>query len=163
MNIEEKFRLWYREPIETLIAKDQHTGFAVLMLTLPILERYVRQKLKINQDNLPDQFYAELEKLFPGLKSRTNAKRFWRIYRHGLLHQATLQSVDGSIAFVHNSVEMLNSSIDGCTFGLSPNRFAVEVLTIIEKDLSIFENRSGPQPQLPTVSVSSMSSGVFEP
>lgn len=54
MDSSERFRLWYRQPIETLIAKDEHTGFAVLMLALPLLERHLRQKLCITKDNLDD-------------------------------------------------------------------------------------------------------------
>lgn len=34
----EKFNRSYKEPIECLIAKDHHTGFAVLMISLPMLE-----------------------------------------------------------------------------------------------------------------------------
>ena len=164
MNLAQKFQLWYKEPIETLIAKDEHTGFAVLMLALPILERYLRQKLAITEDRLPEPFHDEMVRLFPEFKNQKNAKRFWKIYRHGLLHQATLQSVDGSsIAFVHNAVPVLECSVDGRTFGLSPNRFASKVLSIIESDLSTFENSCGPQPHLPTISIKSLSSGVFKP
>ena len=95
MDIYEKFRLWYKEPIECLIAKDEHTGFAVLMLALPILERYLRQRLKITTDGLPDIFYDEMVQMFPALKTSPYAKRFWKCYRNGLLHQATLQLRDG--------------------------------------------------------------------
>ena len=78
MDIYEKFRLWYKEPIECLIAKDEHTGFAVLMLALPILERYLRQRLKITTDGLTDIFYDEMVQMFPALKTSPYAKRFWK-------------------------------------------------------------------------------------
>ncbi len=163
MDTSQRFQLWYKEPIETLIAKDEHTGFAVLMLTLPILERYLRQKLTITQDNLPDSFHEELVKLFPQFQKKENAKRFWRVYRHGLLHQATLQGLDGIIAFVHNAVSIVECAPDGRTFGLSPNQFALAVLSIIENDLTTFENVSGSQPQLPSVQEHAAASGVFKP
>ena len=166
MDIKQKFQLWYKEPIETLIAKDEHTGFAVLMITLPILERYVRRKLSITSDNLTMQtgFFDELATLFPQFRSPKYAQRFWKCYRHGLLHQATLQLKDGvAIAFVHGSVPILECSPDGREFRLSPNKFGRAVLSIVENDLETFEDSTGPPPQLPTISISSLSSGVFRP
>ena len=79
-------------------------------------------------------------------------KKFWICYRHGLLHQATLQLAPGvTFAFVHDSVPTLHVEPDGSQFAVSCNKFAQRVLELIESEPETFENTAGPQPQLPSV------------
>ena len=86
----DRFQYWYSEPIEILL-KNEHTGFAVMTLTLPILERYLRHKLNIPPSaKLTPDFHAELARLIPEFQ-RVPTLEFWSNYRHGLLHQATVQ------------------------------------------------------------------------
>jgi len=154
-DISERFRRWYKEPIETLIA-NEHAGFAVLTLTLPVLERFTRNRAKIGpEENLPksSEFYKELVRLFPGFKYPDYAFEFWRLYRHGLLHQATL---NGKCTFIKDDgplVQYWNGA-----FTVSANKLAKRVLSIVGNDLSTFE---GSGPPLPTVTLSSARSGVF--
>ena len=89
MDISQRFQRWYKEPIETLIAKDEHTAFAVLTLTLPILERYTRHKVQVSTRTLTAAFFDELVRMFPDLQNSTNARQFWDSYRNGLLHQSS--------------------------------------------------------------------------
>jgi hypothetical protein len=158
MDISEKFRRWYKEPIETLIAKDEHTAFAILTLTLPILERYTRHKVQISTSKLTPSFFDELVRMFPDLQNSTNAQKFWDSYRNGLLHQATLK---GDFAFVNDDSRML-WCWDG-KFGVSANKFAKRVLSIVGNDLPTFEGYIGYGPQLPTVQETAGRSGVFKP
>jgi hypothetical protein len=156
-DISERFRLWYKEPIETLIAKDEHTGFAVLTLTLPILERFVRHKVGIVGHKLPSdsKFYDELVRLFPDFKNRDNAIEFWKLYRHGLLHQATL---NGNLTFLKDDGPLV-----GCwnaTFSVSANKLAKRVLSIVGNDLATFEGSIAYGPKLPTVVETARRSGV---
>ena len=60
---------------------DPDAGFAVLILTLPILERYVRRKVTAPNHKLSDdsRFYDELVRLLPDFKTRNNAIEFWRL------------------------------------------------------------------------------------
>lgn len=149
----ENFNRWYKEPIETLLTKDYHTGFAVLMIALPMLERYLREKTGICEDpKLCLHFYDEMLAHFPSLKSRANAQRFWAIYRHGLLHQATLKAIgEGTIAGVHNQASLIECDADGRSFRVSPERFARAVIEIIENDFPTFQGAGSPRHQMATV------------
>ncbi len=157
MEESERFCRWYKEPIEALMP-NEHAGFAILILTFPILERYLRRKLKIADVNLCSRFYDELLQMFPDLRTVENAKSFWKIYRHGLIHQATLQAPDGVFVFVNNDVPIAFCSPDGRQFGVSPKQLASHVLKIIEENLPTFED-PGNRP-LATVVEHPPSSGV---
>ncbi len=88
------FQMWYKRILEKLY-DDPHAGFPILMITFPLLERYIREKSKNHEaDSLNDEFHKELIKIFPELKTTSNSKKFWKIYRHGILHQGTLSEKD---------------------------------------------------------------------
>jgi len=76
----DNYRSWFKEPIERLYA-DGHGGFALLILIIPLLERYLREKSGVHEGNLNDGFYDEFLKLFPKLGTRDVAKEFWQVYR----------------------------------------------------------------------------------
>jgi len=58
------FIKWFKEPLNTLY-KNEHAGFAIVMLSLPILERYLRQKSGVfEKQNLDLRFYREFLKMF---------------------------------------------------------------------------------------------------
>lgn len=154
---EERFDLWFKQPIVSLM-DNKDAGFALLMLSFPILERYLRRKLNITEDNLCSHFYDQLVWVFPGLDSPFNARQFWKAYRHGLMHQATVQAPEGKFVFVHNDVNVAYVSDDGKEFWVSPKHLAARVLQIIEDDLPTFES-SGKQP-LATVIDHPPASGV---
>jgi len=84
----ETFRQRFKEPIELLIRR-KHSGFALMMITLPLLERFLRGRSHLKDDSLSEPFYAELFKVFPALQDVKGAKAFWQSFRHGILHQAT--------------------------------------------------------------------------
>lgn len=87
--------------------------------------------------------------LFPQFKDRVHAQRFWKCYRHGLLHQVALQLKAGAIiAFVHDSISILECSADGLEFRVGPSSFAREVLSIVKARPEIFEDAAGPHPPL---------------
>lgn len=155
MDTSEKIRLWFEEPIETLIAKDEHTGFAVLMITLPLLERYVRRKRGIKPSDhltLESGFFHEICELFDQFPGPDAAQRFWHCYRHGLLHQATLQLEKGAtIAFVHDSISILECSANGLEFNVGPSSFARKVLSIIKANPEMFDDPASPNPPLSQV------------
>ena len=83
------FERWYVQVLQKLYL-DTDAGFVVLLVTLPILERYIRYRCSIRQEDvLSDDGYIELISLFPELEKLETAKAFWRACRHGLLHQLT--------------------------------------------------------------------------
>src|SRR6266481_6170130 len=83
----DNFIKWFKEPLQCLY-KNEHAGFVVVMLSLPILERYLREKSGVcEKTSLDDRFYGEFLKMFPSVKDIPTVRTFWRVYRHGLLHQ----------------------------------------------------------------------------
>ena len=53
------FVRWFEEPLSNLY-KNPHAGFAILILSLPILERYLREKSGVcEQPNLDARFHQE--------------------------------------------------------------------------------------------------------
>ena len=82
---EENFRKWFVDMLERL-RNEGNAGFVFALVSFPLLERYLRQKSGAGQKtSLPEQFFCELGKLFPGIAKRE--KDFWQCYRNGLLHQ----------------------------------------------------------------------------
>ncbi|MEE8329333.1 MAG: hypothetical protein V3R54_05325, partial [Thermodesulfovibrionia bacterium] len=85
----DNFRVWYSKILEALYLKE-NAGFVILMISFPLLERYLREKSGVHEGNLNDSFHSELQTIFPVLTSQEIAKQFWHVYRNGLLHQVTL-------------------------------------------------------------------------
>jgi hypothetical protein len=144
---EKNFQSWYSDVIRSL-CDDRGAGFVLLLITLPLLERYARQKLGLSpQENLTDRspFYDELVNLVPELGTRDDALNFWRVYRNGLLHAVTLSSETrgGGIKLPASAVSHDKSAcflIDPHGgYWLNPALFAKRVLNIIESDFKTFE------------------------
>jgi hypothetical protein len=163
MSQKENFKIWFRDVIESLY-EYEHGGFALLMLTFPLLERYLRSKSGTPEDkNLGEDFYRELVKLFPVLKDNDCAKKFWQVYRNGILHQATLSEQDkkgthmpdGWLFGGAKDVEIDSQN----AFWVNPVKFAQRVIDIIEHDFSTFEAESIRAPGLAKVQM--MYSGSF--
>jgi hypothetical protein len=72
----------------------------VVIISLALLERYLRQKRGIGEvTSLPDEFFDEFCELFPKIPDIPVARQFWRVCRHGLMHQAAFNvtTVGGQI------------------------------------------------------------------
>src|SRR6266536_3049493 len=144
---QDNFVRWFKEPLESLYT-NIHAGFVILMASLPLLERYLRQKSRVFENHaLNPEFFGQFRIMFPSIDSPEKAKRFWEIYRHGLLHQATLKTRDGTIAAaLHNNAHILVVSYDphGDVFTLSPNKFSQKIIAVIESDFLTFEAAGSP-------------------
>jgi hypothetical protein len=142
--LSENFKSWYSDVLRSLY-NNHNAGFVLLNNSLPLLERYTRQKLGLpaNSD-LQDPFYDELLNLLPELKTRGHARAFWSVYRNGLLHLATFSSetrkgIKLPAAWIsHTFPSSLAIDSDGY-FCLNPMLFAERVLKIIENDFATFE------------------------
>ena len=67
---EENFRKWFVDMLERL-RNEGNAGFVFALVSFPLLERYLRQKSGAGQKtSLPEQFFCELGKLFPGIAKR---------------------------------------------------------------------------------------------
>lgn len=152
----DNFRSWYKSVL-TRLYPDRDAGFVILMTAFPLLERYLRQKVKLgNKAALDDKFFNQLVNFFPALLSKDNAKNFWQVYRNGLLHEVTLSTENrkgtgmptGWLSHDRPSIEIEQ---DG-SFLVNPVDFTERVLAIIEADFSTFETNILPSVDpLPTV------------
>ena len=124
----DNFNRWYKGPL-TLLYQNDDAGIPILMITLPLLERYLREKTGIHEEtgvNSPD-FNKALMQMFPGLPNERIAQKFWRVFRHGLCHQATLRVLPDLIfAGLNNDAPALHT--DGMNFIVSPVKFSQKVI-----------------------------------
>jgi len=140
MTSRDNFRAWFAAQIEKL-APDRNAGFVIAMISFPLLERYLRQQTQAVPKS--PTFAAGLLKVLPELGTTKAAEPFWRIYRHGLLHNVTMSQE--SHGLTHDTA--IVAIEDNGKVWLNPVLFAQRVLTIIEADFETFE-RGRP---LPTV------------
>ena len=144
----ESFRQQFKEPIELLIARKQ-SEFALMMITLPLVERLLRGRFQLKDGSLSEPFYAGLCQLFPELREVKQARAFWQCFRHGILHPASfsLKRADradfsgviglgelpvGSVA-IH-----LAEQFEHIVCTVDPVAFAKTVLAEVERDLQTF-------------------------
>ena len=95
------FRSWIRDPVRRLL-KLKHGGFALAMVSFPVLERLLRGKSGIADNPLKEPhsapFFNALVDYFPVLRDPPSGKFldvasvFWQGFRNGILHQATFST-----------------------------------------------------------------------
>jgi hypothetical protein len=153
MNDELNFRKWYVEVLESLYPK-RAAGIAILMISMPLLERYMRQKDGISPaDPLESRCMAILRMMFPVLVDEKIARDFWDVFRNGFLHQATLslksrsgrQLPAGSLT--HDTVVPVSIAADG-SFELRPDLFGQVVVRTIAGDFASFAGVGSAAPPL---------------
>ncbi|MCR4286894.1 MAG: hypothetical protein NUW09_02650 [Deltaproteobacteria bacterium] len=148
----DNFRAWYTQILEGLYSK-QDAGFAILMISFPLLERYLREKSGVHEGKLNGLFYSELQKIIPALTSIESATQFWQVYRNGLLHQVTLsrkdhKGIEMPIGWLHQDADLLSLDTGG-GFKVHPVKFSKKVIDVIEKDFGVFEGPNSPNHPLP--------------
>lgn len=161
------FVKWFKNPLASLYT-NQDAGFIILMATFPLLERYLRQKSGLHEVvSLNDDFYNEFIGIFPYVTNIDNAKKIWGLYRHGLLHQATLKTktkTGGTMILeigVHGDAHEIEIGYSpaGMTVKISPKKFSEKVISTIENDFATFESPDSPSHPLPTVDEGTGTSG----
>jgi hypothetical protein len=167
------FHRWIRNPIRRL-SRQKDTGFAVAMITFPVLERWIRGKVGIKSRPLQgtdgDQFYAELAVQFEALHDPADgcfvgvAETFWQAFRNGILHQVTFSTkpIRAQVkaqpvfcAFVERSGVPIVTKHSPPSFLLDPYAFAEVTLSIIEKDFSHYKG-ADPQHHSLAIAIGSM-------
>ncbi len=149
------FRDWYVESLKVLFPL-RKAGFPILMVSFPLLERYLRQRVGLpGHDALNDAFFDSLVSVVGELKDRKTARIFWTAYRHGLLHEVTLsrETRRGStlpVAWLSHDVSLFSIDENG-DYWLQPVLFAARVLETIESDFGTFEKGSRAINPFPTV------------
>ena len=140
------YRHWFVNIVKDMYPK-RDAGLVILITAFPLLERYIREKADIlPTENFLKKGGEALFKIFPELLSTDNAEKFWKIFRHGLLHQVTFFSRDirgialpGSCV-THDIPVVINVEADG-VFVLHPVLFAKRVLDLIESDFEMFRGK----------------------
>jgi hypothetical protein len=140
------FEDWYVKPLDTMNGY-AHGGFAVLLIAIPLLERYLREKSGCFEANfLNDRFHDEFSRIFPCV-TRDQSKLFWTRYRHGLLHQATLKQKPTASGIVPKSYissrvaetpEIINYDAANEIFVLLPKEFSERIVQVICSDFATF-------------------------
>lgn len=140
------FNLWFARILNDLV-KDPHAGFATMMISLPLLERYLRQKTSnFEETSLSSAFRNELVVCFPNLGSEALAKDFWSVFRHGMLHQGTFRRLGdstGTSGKLANCATAVELDAEG-NFVVNPTKFAAVVVSLIENDFLTFEAHGSP-------------------
>jgi hypothetical protein len=149
----DNFNAWYVQVLEGLYAK-RDAGIAVLMVSLPLLERYLRRKYNsAPNDKMTDAAMNGLCTVFPALQSAAQAHDFWKVYRHGFVHQATVsRSTQGGMALpdgwlTHDIDQPIRVEPNG-SFTVHPALFSKLVLDVILRDFATFEADAPALPQV---------------
>ena len=83
----DRIEQWFYAPIKE---QQEHRGFTILMLIIPIYERYLRHICQNEAISLFSSNNCELNEIAHNLGINSDqAKRFWQIMRNGLLHRST--------------------------------------------------------------------------
>ena len=149
----DNFKAWYVQVLEGLYEK-RDAGIAVLMISLPLLERYLRRKHNLGpEDNMTNAAMGGLRAMFPALRTVGEARAFWNVYRNGFLHQATVsRGTKGGASLpdgwlTHDIAEPIRLEPDG-SFTVNPVLFSKMVLGTISGDFAAFEADAPPLPQV---------------
>jgi hypothetical protein len=157
---EENFRKWFVDALDPLRSKGD-AGFIFAFVSLPLLERYLRQKSGAGEAiRLPPQFFVELGKLFPEIAGRED--RMWHCYRNSLLHQAAFsqQKRRQGIVVVLNAAlsghdqRPIYYDISGDCFYMNPEEFFDRVTNTILGDFATYLGSLSPAHRLPRLSAS---------
>ena len=153
----ENFKNWFVNPIKTL-SNMPDTGFPILMIAIPLLERYLRCVSGNFTDNLQNNFYDKLLELFPSLANTNLSKDFWNVYRNGLLHQVTLNSqrAKGGVippeGWLHDDKpQEIEYDEHENRFFINPRLFAQKAIETINNDFQTFRNPPYPDYPLPVI------------
>ena len=159
------FSRWFNEPLLEL-QQDSGAGFIIVMTSLALLERYLREKSGVHErPSLDKNFRTEFMRLFPSIGRDDLALKFWEVCRHGLMHQATFKIKTNAgdrvtIGLHESALEIVHRyGSSGDEFMISPSRFSSKVIQIIENDFPTFEGSASPNHPLSQISSVSGYSG----
>ena len=147
---ENYFRKWFVDVLEPLRDKGD-AGFVFAVVSLPLLERYLREKSDAGQaSTLPQEFFDELGALFPDIAGKE--RDFWHCYRNGLLHQAAFSKakigkrieVMSNAALSGYDIRPVYFDISSDTFYLNPMTFFDRVTTTILSDFATYMGSLSP-------------------
>lgn len=157
----DSFNSWFRDVLSSL-SGNTNAGFVVLITSLTLLERFLREKSgNRERDSLDDAFFSAFIRLFPNIPDVAVAKIFWKMCRHGLMHQATFRTGRGHVSVVEIGIDESADVIDyrpigpNYSFKVSPTKFSTLILAEIDRDFASFEAPGSPEHPLPQIEIGS--------
>lgn len=149
------FKSWFVDILEKLYPI-REAGLAILLISFPMLERYLRQmaNISLNHRVTKETGMKELLKLLPELKSTEDARKFWDIYRNGLLHTLTFREDDSGVPFrrggaSHDIPNILTKK--GKDYWIHPVKFARCIVSAIESNFKTFQGDPNAKSSLPKI------------
>jgi hypothetical protein len=133
MTSRENFDAWFAAPIAALRGNED-AGFVLVMVTFPLLERYLKQRTGAKSGERP--FAVGLLSLFPELGSVEVAEKFWHVYRHGILHDVTMSHESHGLRVDCPAVAV---EANGKVW-LNPALFSERVVSMIQSDFQTFSS-----------------------
>jgi hypothetical protein len=142
----EKFNEWLKKPLKMLY--EANAGYPILMITLPLLERFLRAKSKsLDSQQFNNEAHEEMAKIFPALKDSSGSRAFWPAYRNGLLHQAFPNVKTKADPYLTFGLEMaIKYRPKEKIIVVNPIIFSKKVIEVIESNFSFFEAVSNSHP-----------------
>jgi len=149
-----RFIAWFVEPLEKLY--EMKAGFPILLISFPILERYLREVSGCAEKNLSDSFHYCFIERFQEIESVDQSRQFWKVYRHGLVHQLTfsLQLFKGEkippacITFDQDEAIQV---LDEGELSINPIAFSKKIITEIIRNFEKMEGMHSPNHPTPFV------------
>jgi len=151
----ENFNSWFVGVLDKLYQPPE-AGFPILLITFPILERYMRCRAKVFPPKpLDDNCMKELLTIFPDLGTRDESRKFWNVYRNGLLHTLTFSEKDrGGLALPVGGVSGDIPGIimrEGENFLIHPKKFSQKVVSEVVANFETFKEDPKDISSLPKV------------
>lgn len=142
-----EFRRWYIDVLERLYP-ERDSGFAIMLITIPILERYIRCKLRIPRGgSIGEKGIQAICQLFPEPESTAAIKSVWECARHGLLHQLTFFSETRSnvqlpvVRLTHDILVAMRIEDDD-SISIHPVYFSKRVVRAVLEDFATFSSNA---------------------
>jgi hypothetical protein len=152
----QQFKEWF-EDVLAMLYPHRNAGIAVFMISLPLAERYLRQKSNLGPGaDLNSDFMNHLVNMFSALGNEGTARNFWTAYRHGFLHQATPSiSTRGGAGLptawlTHDTTMAVEVKSDG-SFCVHPVLFSQRLVDEIKRDFATYAGTVAGAPPLPKI------------
>jgi hypothetical protein len=142
-----EFKRWYADILEKMYP-DRDAGFAIMLITIPILERYIRCKLDLPRGgSIGDEGINAIGQIFPEPGSSEVIESVWDATRNGLLHQLTFFSETRSkaqlpvVRLTHDTLVAIRCE-DDRSISINPEHFSKRVISQVLGDFNTFSRYS---------------------
>ncbi|MDM7912275.1 MAG: hypothetical protein QUS09_04185, partial [Methanotrichaceae archaeon] len=158
-----EFKRWYADILEKMYP-DRDAGFAIMLITIPILERYIRCKFNLPRGgNIREKGKKAIYQVFPELGSLEAIGNLWDALRNGLLHQLTFFSETLAndqlpiVRLTHDTSVAIRCE-DDKSISVHPVFFAERAIQLVMEDFATF-NRDDVDSITPLPAVFSLNPG----